>query len=1169
MKFKKQRIISIIAVVTMAIVLSFVFVACNKTDGKVPGDKDLIEPPKKELSASEIYSQVNPSVAFVLIENLSGYSSGSGFFIDNNGTLVTNYHVIEDGLSGAIQMNDGKTATIDKVLGFDKKLDIAILATSATNTKPVTISTTPVQVGDTVYAIGYPEAFKLGFSSSTFTTGIVSMNRSIDGYSYIQSTVNITHGNSGGTLINKSGEVIGITTAGITYSNIDYMNLSIPIQRIDTVSRNVNVPLDVVTKRNYPVYATFYSDGIKYTSQSVRYEGYAYEPTAPTKTGYSFAGWYTDSSFKTKYNFNTKLTSNVSIYAKWNINTYNINYNLNSGTWNGSSPSKTYTINDCEKTLPTPVRTGYIFEGWKNASGDYISKLPTSSYLDDLSLTASWVEGTEGLMFSTYNANYASVTGYNGNADNVVIPKTYRGIPVKEIEDHAFRYQTSLKSVTIPDSVTSIGNRAFEDCTGLTSVTIGNSVTSIGDTAFSGCTGLTSITIGGGVTSIGSSAFSGCTGLTSITIPNSVTNIGKAAFGGCTGLTSVTIGNSVTSIGSYTFSGCAGLTSITIPDSVTSIGNNAFYGCTGLTNVTIGTGVTSIGFSAFRGCSSLESITIPFVGAKAGVTSNGTYQYPFGYIFGTSSYTGSVATKQYYYGYSTSSTTYDTYYIPSSLKSVTVTGGNILYGAFYNCTGLTSVTIPDSLTSIGPETFRGCSGLTSITIPDSVTSIGDTAFSGCTGLTSITIGGGVTSIGDSVFSGCTGLTSITIPNSVTNIGESAFSGCSSLESITVPFVGAKAGVTSSDTYRYPFGYIFGTSSYTGGVATNQYYYGSSTSGTTETTYYIPSSLKSVTVTGGNILYGAFYNCKGLTSITIPDSVTNIGSSAFRDCTGLTSITIPDSVTSIGSNVFEDCTGLTSVTIGNSVTSIGYSSFYGCTGLTRVIIGDSVTSIGDWAFYKCSGLTSVTIPDSVTSIGSDAFESCNNLQDIYITDIATWCNISGLSNLMKYGASNKKLYINNEPATSITIPDGVTAISSYAFRGCSGLTSITIPNSVTSIGNYAFYGCSGLTSVTIGDGVTSIGNRAFEDCTRLTSVTIGGSVTSFGDWAFYNCSSLTSITIPDSVTSIGWAAFSGCSGLTSITFNGTIAQWNAISKGTFWKASVPATEVVCTDGKVSI
>ena len=1055
MKFKKQRIISIIAVVTMAIVLSFVFVACNKTDGKVPGDKDLIEPPKKELSASEIYSQVNPSVAFVLIENLSGYSSGSGFFIDNNGTLVTNYHVIEDGLSGAIQMNDGKTATIDKVLGFDKKLDIAILATSATNTKPVTISKIPVQVGDTVYAIGYPEAFKLGFSSSTFTTGIVSMNRSIDGYTYIQSTVDITHGNSGGALINKSGEVIGITTAGITYSNIDYMNLSIPIQRIDTVSRNVNVPLDVVTKRNYPVYATFYSDGTKYTSQSVRYEGCAYEPAAPTKTGYSFAGWYADSSFNTKFNFNTKLTSDVSIYAKWNINTYNINYNLNSGTWNGSSPSKTYTINDCEKTLPSPVRTGYIFEGWKNASGDYISKLPTSSYLDDLSLTASWVEGTEGLMFSTYNANYASVTGYNGNADNVVIPKTYRGIPVKEIKGYAFRYQTRLKSITLPDSVTSIGY----------------------------------------------SAFSGCTGLTSITIPNRVTSIGGGAFSGCTGFTS-----------------------ITIPDSVTSIGP-----------------------AAFGGCSSLKSITIPFVGAEAGVTSSNKYQYPFGYIFGTLSYTGGAATEQYYYGSSTSSTTSNTYYIPSSLKSVTVTGGNILRGAFYNCAGLTSITIPDS-----------------------VTSVGESAFADFTGLTSVTIGNSVTSIGSFAFYNCAGLTSITIPDSVTSIGESAFSGCSSLESITIPFVGAKAGVTSSDTYRYPFGYIFGTPSYTGGVATNQYYYGSSTSGTTETKYYIPSSLKSVTVTGGNILYGAFYNCTGLTSITIPNSVTSIGSSAFRDCTGLTSITIPNSVKSIDEYAFYNCTGLTSITIGNGVTSIGSYAFSVCTGLTSVTIPDSVTSIRWGAFSGCSGLTSITIPDSLTSIDPDAFESCNNLQDIYITDIATWCNISGLSNLMKYGASNKNLYINNEPATSITIPDGVTAISFYAFRGCSGLTSITIPNSVKSIGGGAFEGCTGLTSVTIGDGVTSIGNRAFENCTRLTSVTIGGSVTSFGDWAFYNCSSLTSITIPDSVTSIGWAAFSGCSGLTSITFNGTIVQWNDISKGINWKLNVPsACNVVCTDGEIPI
>lgn len=608
MKFKKQRIISIIAVVTMAIVLSFVFVACNKTDGKDPGDKDLIEPPKKELSASEIYSQVNPSVAFVLIENLSGYSSGSGFFIDSNGTLITNYHVIDDGLSGAIQLYDGTVATIDSVIGYDKNLDIAILSTSAKNTSPVKIADSIIQVGETVYAIGYPEAFKLGFSSSTFTSGMVSMNRSIEGYSYIQSTVNITHGNSGGALINKYGEVVGITTSGITYANIDYMNLSIPIQRIDTVSRTANEPLVIVTRRKYPVYATFYSDGAKYTTQTLSYEGRASVPTAPVKAGYTLDGWYADSGFTEKFDFNKKITSDVSIYAKWSVATYTIDYNLNSGSWNGSSPSTTYTFNDCGVALPVPTREGYIFEGWKNLSGNFISNYPDVNHLRNLSLYASWIEGTEGLMFSTYYTNYASVTGYNGNANNVVIPKTYRGIPVKIIKDSAFSFQTRIKSVTIPDSVTSIGQEAFVGCTGLMSVTIGNGVTSIGDYAFNDCGGLTSITIPDSVTSIGWSAFKGCTGLTNITIPNNVTSIGTEAFRGCTGLTSVTMGNSVTSIGGAAFYGCTGLTSIAIPDGVTSIGGAAFRGCTGLTSIIIPDSVKSIGSWAFDGCTGLTSI---------------------------------------------------------------------------------------------------------------------------------------------------------------------------------------------------------------------------------------------------------------------------------------------------------------------------------------------------------------------------------------------------------------------------------------------------------------------------------------------------------------------------------------------------------------------------------
>ena len=166
------------------------------------------------------------------------------------------------------------------------------------------------------------------------------------------------------------------------------------------------------------------------------------------------------------------------------------------------------------------------------------------------------------------------------------------------------------------------------------------------------------------------------------------------------------------------------------------------------------------------------------------------------------------------------------------------------------------------------------------------------------------------------------VTSLVVPSYVTAINRGAFSNCSSLDSITIPFVGGGAGKTSSDTHQYPFGYIFGTSSYTGGTAVTQRYYVSGTSGVYSTTYYIPSSLRSVTVTGGNILYGAFYNCSMLTSIVIPDSVTSIGDSAFHNCDGLTSISIPDSVTSIGSDAFRGCSGLTSVTITSSVPRIG-------------------------------------------------------------------------------------------------------------------------------------------------------------------------------------------------------------------------------------------------------
>ena len=236
---------------------------------------------------------------------------------------------------------------------------------------------------------------------------------------------------------------------------------------------------------------------------------------------------------------------------------------------------------------------------------------------------------------------------------------------------------------------------------------------------------------------------------------------------------------------------------------------------------------------------------------------------------------------------------------------------------------------------------------------------------------------------------------------------------------------------------------------------------------------------------------AFYGCNGLTSLTIPSSVTSIGREAFYCCCGLTSLSITSSVTSIGYRAFFRCTGLTSLTIPSSITSIGVYAFSNCTGLTSLSIPSSVTSIGANAFSNCSGLTSLTIPSSVTSIGICAFEGCSGL-------------------------------------TSLSIPSSVTSIGYSAFQGCSGLTSLSIPSSVTSIDWGTFFGCSGLTSLSIPSSVTSIGKNAFNGCSGLASLSIPSSVTSIGDYAFEGCSGLTSIyAYPEKLPKLGTGVFYRC------------------------------------------
>ena len=464
----------------------------------------------------------------------------------------------------------------------------------------------------------------------------------------------------------------------------------------------------------------------------------------------------------------------------------------------------------------------------------------------------------------------------------------------------------------------------------------------------------------------------------------------------------------------------------------------------------------------------------------------------------------------------------DLYYKITSETTVKVTSEQ--YASFDNYSSLTTAIIPEtithngttySVTSIGDFAFWYCSSLTSVTIPNSVTYIGEQAFRGCSSLTSVTIGNSVTNIGHSAFSNCSFLTTITIDNSVTSIGDYAFSSCSSLTSVTIG-----NSVTSIGGY----------------------------------TFYDCSSLTSITIPNSVTSIGnsAFYNCSSLTSVTIPNSVTSIGDRAFSSCSSLTSVTIGNSVTSIGDYAFWYCSSLTSLTIPNSVTSIGEWAFSWCFSLTSITIPNSVTSIGNSAFSSCYSLTSITIPNSVTSIGDKAFHSCSSLTSITClgttpptlgTDVFYGTKLSAVfyipdNTLSAYQTAwgNEYVFVNNETtltlhvATPGTLADLIfdagtrpALVAKLTLTGtlndddftCMRQTMTSLVDvdlsRITNTSGVNFNGKARLVRIILPANLTSIGDYAFSSCSSLTSVTIGNSVTSIGSWAFANCYSLSTIT----------------------------------------------------------
>lgn len=679
-----------------------------------------------------------------------------------------------------------------------------------------------------------------------------------------------------------------------------------------------------------------------------------------------------------------------------------------------------------------------------------------------------YISDENGVLYSL-GSTTSSLTHYPiGNTrTGFVVPGSIESKTIVSISPYAFLACSNLESIELPNTITSIGEQAFFDCSNLTTINIPSGLTEIREGCFRNCANLAEINLPNGITTIGASAFNGCSSLEEVVMPLNLTSIGNYAFKNCTALTSIECSAGLTTIGTDVFSGCTNLISIKagnfesfseVFSKVPNRSSNLYYDveistitnaqCTGASTATSGTlqyilqqnqyknvhlsfgensGLTAFGNYALYNCTTVKDFYIP-----NGITSIGNYAF--------------------------ANTKLSSITIPNT---VTVVGQD----AFANCTNLTTVSLPNSLTSV--TGFAGCTGLTTITIPSNVTEIGIRAFAGCTGIETMSLPNGIRTLGAGCFQNCTNLETVNIPTSVTSINSSAFKNCSSLQEV----------LFSSD----------------------------------------------LTGIGSN----AFENCVLIESITIPSNVTSIGNSAFKSCTGIETLIIQGAA-SIGESAFEGCSALESISI-LSVPTIGTKAFYHCTSLVSLKTSDTITRLGESAFEGCSSLTSIELGSSLQFIYKLCFKDCTELKTIKMSfqanslnpiiinkdilnrtpfyncgkienlEMNTYAfdvliqNISGHSALpfkvkitqlsslkgsdnplttslqyiiKTYGSSAKKIFLTETPDCFIRpiIGDYPPTDMSKGFKGCSYLVGFTgIPRSVTNISE-AFYGCTNLNTV---------------------------------------------------------------------------------------------------------
>lgn len=743
---------------------------------------------------------------------------------------------------------------------------------------------------------------------------------------------------------------------------------------------------------------------------------------------------------------------------------------------------------------------------------------------------------------------------------------------IKSIADYAFQKQTGIKKISFPASLEYIGSYAFDGCTKLAALEFRgtSSLKELGGYVFRG-TGLVTVTLPDSIDTMGVSVFENCKSLTGANIPLGITSIPATTFKGCTSLVSFTVPTHVTSLGNSSsggsiFYGCSKLETVTLHDGIGYIAGSTFYNCSKLNNITLpnNTSYTTLENSLFYGCKALTSITIPANVIKIG-----------------------------------SSKESKVFYNCSKLETVTFAGNNVttIQGyAFYGCSVLKNITIPETLSTLGVCAFYNCKALETATLPVGITAIENNnavygnIFYGCSALKSVTILGAMTKIYDLMFYGCTSLTSFTFPEGITSIGKQAFynTGLTSIELPLLDSIGDAAFAKSKALASVTFNSEQRT------IGTNM--------------FYGCSALKSVTLPENLVEIGMYgFEETGLTSINIPDKTATIGDYAFNNCkdlaqvnlgesvksigigafygTGVRSITIPASVTSIGGTAFFDCNELTDMSVDSSnvvytmdaegtlwadnmkrivsfsptavleggelILTEGMSfetyAFYGCTNIKKVVLPDSLKYIPEYAFYGCTALRSVEFGSGLEEVGQYAFYGCSSLESALLPEKT---EVIGISAFEKSGVKAititgvKYLYNNAFAETAITgklvLPDtlytqaNTSNIIAKTFYKCTGITELVVPSNVTVLGTSAFEGCSNLETVTIAEGLTQMYDKVFMDCVKLKNITIPDTCVAYRDYVFAN-TAIEEFTFSAKLTSPGGYTFTNCKSLKRVVF----------------------------------